>query len=92
MIKLENNDLTVEIAELGAQLHSIRRNDNRIEYLWQGDPASWKRQAPILFPFVGRAFVSAQVDVTEGEHVCEFVYHIFGKLHGFRMSYVDDIR
>lgn len=54
MIKLENNKLTVEIAELGAQLHSIRRNDNQIEYLWQGDPASWKRQAPILFPFVGR--------------------------------------
>ena len=54
MIKLENDYLTVEIAELGAQLHSIRRNDNQIEYLWQGDPASWKRQAPILFPFVGR--------------------------------------
>lgn len=35
MIKLENNELTVEIAELGAQLHSIRRNDNQIEYLWQ---------------------------------------------------------
>ena len=33
MIKLENNDLTVEIAELGAQLHSIQRNDNQIEYL-----------------------------------------------------------
>ncbi|MCI1975048.1 MAG: aldose 1-epimerase family protein [Limosilactobacillus sp.] len=54
MIKLENDKLTVEIAELGAQLHSIRRNDNQIEYLWQGDPDSWKRQAPILFPFVGR--------------------------------------
>ena len=54
MIKLENDKLTVEIAELGAQLHSIRRNDNQVEYLWQGDPASWKRQAPVLFPFVGR--------------------------------------
>lgn len=54
MIKLSNDILTVEIAELGAQLHSIKRNDNQIEYLWQGDPASWKRQAPVLFPFVGR--------------------------------------
>lgn len=54
MIKLKNDELTVEIAELGAQPHSIQRNDNGIEYLWQGDPASWKRQAPILFPFVGR--------------------------------------
>ena len=54
MITLKNDNLTVEIAELGAQLHSIQRNDNKIEYLWQGDPDSWKRQAPILFPFVGR--------------------------------------
>ena len=51
MIKLENNDLTVEIAELGAQLHSIRRNDNQIEYLWQGDPASWKTSSTNSFPF-----------------------------------------
>ncbi|MDO4903499.1 MAG: aldose 1-epimerase family protein [Limosilactobacillus sp.] len=54
MITLHNESLTVEIDELGAQPHSIKRNDNGIEYLWQGDPASWKRQAPVLFPFVGR--------------------------------------
>lgn len=54
MITLQNQQLTVQINELGAQLHSIQRRDNQIEYLWQGDPASWKRQAPVLFPFVGR--------------------------------------
>ena len=54
MITLQNQQLTVKIDELGAQLHSIKRQDNGIEYLWQGDPASWNRQAPILFPFVGR--------------------------------------
>lgn len=54
MITLQNQQLTVQIDELGAQLHSIKRQDNEIEYLWQGDPASWNRQAPILFPFVGR--------------------------------------
>lgn len=54
MITLQNQQLTVQIDELGGQLHSIKRTDNQIEYLWQGDPASWKRQAPILFPFVGR--------------------------------------
>ena len=54
MITLQNQQLTIQINELGAQLHSIKRLDNQIEYLWQGDPASWKRQAPILFPFVGR--------------------------------------
>lgn len=54
MITLQNNDLKVEINELGAQLHSIKRLDNGIEYLWQGAKDSWGRQAPILFPFVGR--------------------------------------
>lgn len=54
VIKLENDQLKVEVNEHGAQLHSIQRVDNQIEYLWQGDPASWNRQAPILFPFVGR--------------------------------------
>lgn len=52
MITIHNDDLDVEIDEKGAQPHSIRYQGN--EYLWQGDPASWKRQAPVLFPFVGR--------------------------------------
>lgn len=54
MITLTNDQLTVQVDELGAQLHSIKRHDDSREYLWQGDPASWGRQAPILFPFVGR--------------------------------------
>lgn len=52
MLRLNNDDLTVEINEKGAQPHSICYQGR--EYLWQGDPASWKRQAPVLFPFVGR--------------------------------------
>lgn len=54
MIQIQNDHLTVQIDPLGAQLHSIKRRDNDGEYLWQGDPKSWKRQAPVLFPFVGR--------------------------------------
>lgn len=54
MITLTNDQLTVQVNELGAQLHSIKRYGDSHEYLWQGDPNSWGRQAPILFPFVGR--------------------------------------
>ena len=54
MITLTNNQLTVQVNELGAQLHSIKRHGDSREYLWQGDSNSWGRQAPILFPFVGR--------------------------------------
>lgn len=52
MITIQNDDLVVKVSEVGAQLHSVQKDG--FEYLWQGDPASWKRQAPILFPFVGR--------------------------------------
>ena len=38
------------IDSFGAELHSISR-DGR-EYLWQADPAVWKRHAPVLFPFI----------------------------------------
>lgn len=54
MIQIENEQLTVQIDPLGAQMHSIKRNAAGLEYLWQGDPKSWRRQAPVLFPFVGR--------------------------------------
>ncbi|QLL70062.1 aldose 1-epimerase family protein [Lactobacillus sp. 3B(2020)] len=52
MIVLKNDQLQVKIAEHGAELQSI--SDGKREYLWQADPASWHRKAPVLFPFVGR--------------------------------------
>lgn len=54
MITLQNPALLVEIAEQGAELHRLRRITTGLDYLWPGDPASWSRQAPVLFPFVGR--------------------------------------
>lgn len=45
--------LSAEISTLGAELMSLRDAQGR-EFLWQGDPASWARRAPVLFPNVGR--------------------------------------
>ncbi len=50
---LESNLLKIEINTLGAELSSIITKSDATEYLWQGDPAVWKRKAPILFPIVG---------------------------------------
>lgn len=50
---IQNEFLTVSIAEDGAELLSIRSCDG-IEYLWQGDPTYWSDRAPTLFPFIGR--------------------------------------
>lgn len=46
---LKNDYLTITADTFGAELHSV--NANGIEYLWQCGP-SWKRYAPILFPFI----------------------------------------
>jgi len=62
---LENNVLRVEIAKHGAELMSIRRLSTDTELLWNGDPAHWKRRAPILFPYVGKNWqAKALVDGT----------------------------
>ena len=51
---IENEHLFCAVDDRGAQLHSLKDRDNKIEYLWQGDPAVWYGQAPVLFPIVGR--------------------------------------
>ena len=71
MITLKNEQLTVQIAELGAELQSVRTADGE-ERLWQADPAFWGRRAPILFPVVGRLrelrFVHEGKDYNLGAH------------------------
>lgn len=50
---ISNGQLTIRVNELGAELNSIVANATGHEYLWQADPAFWKRQSPVLFPIVG---------------------------------------
>ena len=51
---IENDYLTVQINDAGAELHSIVNKENGVEYLWQGNPDIWYGQSPLLFPFIGR--------------------------------------
>ena len=39
--------------QFGAELTSIVKKETQTEYLWNADPAYWKRHAPVLFPIVG---------------------------------------
>lgn len=51
METLFNGRLSIETSAQGAELCSIFCNAK--EYLWQADPAYWKRHSPVLFPIVG---------------------------------------
>ena len=51
MKTLSNSELTIRMSSHGAELCSICFRGR--EYLWQADPAYWKRHSPVLFPIVG---------------------------------------
>lgn len=68
MYYLKNGELTVEIASLGAEMKSLKDNRTGLEYLWEGDPAFWKRASPVLFPLVGN--YRDQESVYEGRTDC----------------------
>lgn len=49
---LKNKQLTAQINHLGAELISLK-NNNEIEYIWEGNPDFWGKHSPVLFPIVG---------------------------------------
>ena len=51
---LKNNELTVAVSDVGAELHSVKRGD--CEYVWVGNPEFWQFKAPLVFPVCGRFF------------------------------------
>lgn len=53
MKTLSNDSLTIQVSPQGAELSSIVANATQKGYLWQADPAFWKRHSPVLFPIVG---------------------------------------
>ena len=50
MVELKNELLTIQVAEKGAELQSVKDNDGK-EFMWQAGP-QWNRHSPILFPIV----------------------------------------
>jgi galactose mutarotase-like enzyme len=51
---LKNNELTVAVSDLGAELHSVKKGE--CEYIWVGNPDFWPFKAPLVFPVCGRFF------------------------------------
>lgn len=53
-MRISNERISLKVSETGAEPVSLLKDGK--EYLWQADPAFWKRSAPILFPIVGTVF------------------------------------
>ncbi|MBB3165068.1 aldose 1-epimerase family protein [Rhizobium laguerreae] len=53
-IRIGNEDLTVDVSSLGAEMQALSSSDGR-SWLWTGDAAFWTGRSPILFPIVGKA-------------------------------------
>ncbi len=50
---IENDVMKVTINHFGAEMCSLIKKAANAEYLWNGDEKFWKRNSPVLFPFVG---------------------------------------
>lgn len=51
--RMENSQLSICVDSLGAELKSLRRMKDDMEYMWGADPQYWGQTSPVLFPFVG---------------------------------------
>ena len=72
MIELKNEQLAIRVAEMGAELQSVKDSEGR-EYMWQAGE-QWSRRSPILFPIV--CSVNNNTYVVDGKE-----YHL--PRHGF---------
>ncbi len=54
MHNLENHLVSIKIKDIGAELCSLYEKHHDIEYIWYGDKSIWGRNAPVLFPIIGK--------------------------------------
>ena len=78
-IPLSTPSLTAAVRTLGGELVSLRDREGT-EYIWQGDPAFWSGQNPVLFPIVG-SLKDGRVDING--QVCEMGRHGFARQSEF---------
>lgn len=50
---LSNDVISIEVREKSAELISLKKKENKQEYLWNADPKFWGWTSPVLFPIVG---------------------------------------
>lgn len=81
---IENEYLKVTVSTWGSQLKSVIRKCDGAEHMWEGDPALWAGQAPILFPHTGKV-VDGIIEAKGGRYAS--AQHGFARTHEF--TFVD---
>lgn len=87
MPTLSNEHLSLDIADLGAEMQYLRTASGD-DLLWDGDEAFWTGRAPVLFPIVGRA---SEDTVAVGDHTAQMPQHGFARRSIFTLEASDDI-
>jgi galactose mutarotase-like enzyme len=80
--KISNDFIKVSIKDFGAELCSLKKTNDSIEYIWQGNEKYWNRHAPILFPIVGK--------LLDDEYTYENKTYKMGQ-HGFARDRVFEV-
>lgn len=50
---IQNDHLSITVQAKGAELVSLYNKKEKLEYMWNGDPAFWGKHSPVLFPIIG---------------------------------------
>lgn len=79
---IDNGCLKLTVDSVGAQIMNLVSRDGT-EYIWQGDPNTWKSRSPVLFPFIGR--LTDNTYRYKGK-VYPLTIHGFAKLHEFAVT------
>lgn len=74
LFQIGNEQITIQVDSMGAELKSLKKTTARVEYMWGGSPEFWKRTSPVLFPVVG--------GLREGKYVHNGRVYSMGQ-HGF---------
>lgn len=53
LFQIGNEQITIQVDSMGAELKSLKKSAAGAEYMWDADPRFWKRSSPVLFPLVG---------------------------------------
>ena len=53
LFQIGNEQITIQVDSMGAEMKSLKKTTTGAEYMWEGNPAFWKRTSPVLFPIVG---------------------------------------